>query len=156
LNLIILFLLISLWIIFIYEGDIGIIEIGMFIAAMQALVSIMSAAFARIKLKVLRNVIRGTYAAEVMLGLLLLILSFSYCLTAWEPNIPTFSDAIWYCFAIVTTIGFGDIAAVTLKGRILSIILGMYGIIVVSLITSIIVNFYSEMKQENLQEGSRQ
>ena len=54
----------------------------------------------------------------------------------------------------MTTIGFGDITAVTVKGRVLSVILGMYGIIVVSLITSIIVNFYGEMKRENTQEDN--
>ena len=32
-------------------------------------------------------------------------------------------------------------------GRILSVILGIYGIVVVSLITSIIVNFYGEMRR---------
>ena len=47
-----------------------------------------------------------------------------------------------------TTIGFGDITAVSILGRILSVILGIYGIIVVALITSIIVNFYSEVKSE--------
>jgi hypothetical protein len=44
----------------------------------------------------------------------------------------------------VTTIGFGDLTAVTDFGRILSVILGAYGIVVVALITSIIVNFYGE------------
>jgi succinate dehydrogenase/fumarate reductase cytochrome b subunit len=32
--------------------------------------------------------------------------------------------------------------------RLLSVILGIYGIIVVSLVTSIIVNFYSEVKTD--------
>ena len=59
-----------------------------------------------------------------------------------------FNDALWYCFAIVTTIGFGDLTAVTDFGRILSVILGIYGIVVVALITSIIVNFYGEMKKD--------
>jgi hypothetical protein len=49
----------------------------------------------------------------------------------------------------VTTIGFGDIAASTPVGRVLSVILGLYGIAVVALITSIIVNFYGEMKSED-------
>ena len=44
----------------------------------------------------------------------------------------------------MTTIGFGDLTAVTDFGRILSVILGAYGIVVVALITSIIVNFYGE------------
>ena len=64
-----------------------------------------------------------------------------------EPSITTFGDSLWYCFAVVTTIGFGDMTAVSAIGRILSVVLGIYGIIVVALITSIIVNFYGEMKK---------
>ncbi len=155
LKLILMFLLIALIVGIVQDEEEGtrlFIELDLVIAGMQALVSIMSAAFVRIRLDVLKNVIRGTYATEVILGLLLLIFSFSCCLVAWEPNISSFSDAVWYCFAIVTTIGFGDITAVTFKGRILSVILGLYGIVVVSLITSVIVNFYSEIKEEKSKE----
>ena len=122
--------------------------VAMMIAAAHALLGVMAVAFARINLRVLIDVIRRTYAMEVILGLLLLIVSFSYVLKFLEPNTPTLRDALWYCVAIVTTIGFGDIAAVSTEGRILSVILGMYGIVVVALITSIIVNFYGEMKKE--------
>ena len=59
----------------------------------------------------------------------------------------TYADALWYGFAIVTTIGFGDITATTRIGRIISVVLGAYGIIVVALITSIIVAYYGEMKK---------
>ena len=102
--------------------------------------------FSQVKLDVLSRIIRKTYAAEILFGMLLLITAFSIVLPNFELNIPTFGDALWYCFAIVTTIGFGDITAVTVPGRILSVILGLYGLIVVALITSIIVNFYSETK----------
>ena len=44
----------------------------------------------------------------------------------------------------MTTIGFGDFAATSLIGRILTVFLGIYGLIVVAVITSIIVNFYNE------------
>jgi hypothetical protein len=60
-----------------------------------------------------------------------------------------YTNALWYCFAVVTTIGFGDMTAVSTIGRVLSVILGVYGIVVVALITSIIVNFYGEMKKSN-------
>ena len=154
LNLLALFLLGFIYVGFVGDGDIdGFIMVAMFVAMGQALLSIMTVAFARINLRVLGNVIRQSYATEVLLGLVLLIVSFSYCLKSWEPAINSLADGIWYCFAIVTTIGFGDITATTMKGRILSIILGMYGIVVVSLITSIIVNFYGEMKRENTEEG---
>ena len=58
-------------------------------------------------------------------------------------------SALWYCFSIVTTIGFGDVTATTALGRVLSVMLGVYGLIVVALLTSIIVNFYNEVKDEN-------
>lgn len=102
--------------------------------------------FSQVKLDVLSSIIRKTYAAEILFGMLLLITAFSIVLPNFELNIATFGDALWYCFAIVTTIGFGDITAVTIPGRIISVILGLYGLIVVALITSIIVNFYSETK----------
>ena len=102
--------------------------------------------FSQVKLDVLGRIIRKTYAAEILFGMLLLITAFSIVLPNFELNINTFGDALWYCFAIVTTIGFGDITAVTIPGRIISVILGLYGLIVVALITSIIVNFYSETK----------
>ena len=125
----------------------------MIMVVMHSMASILSVSFARINLKSLANVARETYAAEIIGGLLLLIFAFSYVLSFLEPKLQSMKDALWYCFAIVTTIGFGDITASTTLGRILSVILGMYGIIVVALITSVIVNYYGEMKRER--EGER-
>ena len=99
-------------------------------------------------MSVLKRIIRKTYAAEILFGMLLLIVAVSIVLPGLEPGIVSFADGLWYCFAIVTTIGFGDITATTGIGRLLSVILGIYGIIVVSLITSIIVNFYNEVKSD--------
>ena len=119
----------------------------MFTQAILSLGSIMAVTFARVRLDVLKKIIRKTYAAEIIFGLLLLIVSFSYVFKYMEESINTFADGLWYCFAIVTTIGFGDFTATSIVGRVLSVILGIYGIIVVALITSIIVNFYGEMKK---------
>jgi len=107
----------------------------------------MAIVFSRISFSVLKEIVVKTHAAEIIFGLLLLIVTFSLLLTFFEPNMGSFKDALWYCFAIVTTIGFGDLTAVTDFGRVLSVILGAYGIVVVALITSIIVNFYGEMKK---------
>jgi len=77
------------------------------------------------------------------------MVTLSYVLRFFDPAFTTFWSGLWYCFAIVTTIGFGDITATTTIGKVLSVILGVYGIVVVALITSIIVNFYGEMKKTN-------
>lgn len=79
-----------------------------------------------------------------LLGLLGLIAVASLGLTKVEPSMTNFPDAIWYCFAVVTTIGFGYFYTVIPIGRVITVVLGIYGIIVVSVITSIIVNFYDE------------
>ena len=98
--------------------------------------------------RALRKIIRKTYAGEVIFGLLLLMVAFSLVLMIVEENIHNFWDAMWYCYMLVTTIGFGDITSVTVLGRIISVILGIYGIIVVAILTSIIVNFYTETRSK--------
>ena len=109
---------------------------------------VLTISFSQIRFGTLNKILRKTYALEVLFGLLLLIVTFSFIFRVTEPGIVTYEDALWYCFAIVTTIGFGDITAVSRVGRALSVILGIYGIIVVALITSVIVNFYTEVKDE--------
>ena len=114
--------------------------------AVRELLLIMRISFSKIRLDVLRKVIRKSYAAEILMGMVLLMVATSVVLHMWEPGMENVLDGLWYCFAIVTTIGFGDFTATTVVGRLLSIVLGLYGIVVVALITSIIVNFYTEVK----------
>ena len=111
--------------------------------AIVSFLEAMTVALAQLKVKILFKIIVSTFSLEVLFGLLTMIVCFSIILTSIEPNIETFPDALWYCFAVVTTIGFGDIVAVTPAGRILSVMLGLYGLVVVAVITSIIVNFYN-------------
>lgn len=113
---------------------------------------IMQIIFSRFKTRALIRVLRKTYAIEVLYGLVILIVAISIMLMLYEPSMESFGDALWYCFAIVTTIGFGDIYATSLIGRLLSVILGIYGLVVVALITSIIVNLYQESSSRESKE----
>ena len=114
---------------------------------LRCLFHIIAISFSQIQLNILMKIIRRSYALEILFGQMMLIASFSYVLMYTEESINDYWDGLWYCFAIVTTIGFGDIVATTIAGRILSVILGIYGIIMVALVTSIIINFYSETKE---------
>ncbi|MBQ6921075.1 MAG: two pore domain potassium channel family protein [Bacilli bacterium] len=112
--------------------------------AVSAFLEVISTATNRLKLRVLFKIIVRTYALEIILGLVTIMVGFSLLLAIYEPEIPTFSDGLWHSFATVTTIGFGDFKVVTAVGRALTAIMGIYGIVVVAVITSIIVNFYNE------------
>lgn len=112
--------------------------------AVVSFIEAMSIALAQLKVKVLFRIVVSTFSLEVLFGLLIMIATFSFVFVATEDTITNYGEALWYCFAVVTTIGFGDFAATSLIGRILTVFLGIYGLIVVAVITSIIVNFYNE------------
>lgn len=143
------------------ETPVAFAVVIMLLISIRSFARIMTVTFARLRLDLLRDIVKQTYAAEIIFGLVLLIVSFSWVLMYMDPAFTHFSDALWYCFAVVTTIGFGDMTATSTVGRILSVILGIYGIVVVALITSVVVNFYGEMKkaepgeEEALPEGAQ-
>lgn len=116
---------------------------GVALAAIS-LFTVLKEAFSKIHFATLGEIARKTYAIEILLGMLFLIISFSFAMSILEGF--SYLDALWYCFAVVTTIGFGDIVPQSIFIRTLSVILGIYGIIVVAVITSIIVNFYNESR----------
>lgn len=109
---------------------------------------VLAFAFSRIQLKGLIKIIRKTYVLEILYGLVILLVSFSFYFTIMEESIETFGDGLWYSFAVITTIGFGDLTVSAPVSRVLTVILGLYGIIVTASITSVIVNYYNEVKDK--------
>ncbi len=95
------------------------------------------------KIKILVDILFKTHTIDSIVGLLAFIIAFSFIFPFFEPTIPSFWDAMWYCFMVISTIGFGDLAATTVVGRIMTVILGIYGIVIVAIITSVIVNYYN-------------
>lgn len=98
----------------------------------------------KLKLDVFTRVLRKSMVYEILLSLLIIVILSSVYFLLVEEKITSFVDALWYSFSVITTIGFGDIYVTTTFGRILSVILGIAGIVVVALFTSIIVNIYNE------------
>lgn len=73
------------------------------------------------------------------------ILVFFFCaFLIWllEPSIQSYPDSLWYCFAAATTVGFGDLTAVTMLGRIITVLLTIYSIAVTAIFTAVITNFF--------------
>lgn len=80
---------------------------------------------------------------------------FIAALAIWlsEPHIKNYGDSIWYCFASATSIGYGDIAATTVLGRIITIILSIYSIAVIAIVTAVIVGFFNDMAKARANES---
>lgn len=94
--------------------------------------------------KLIWRILKRTGAVKLIYGFLTVFIIISIAIMLVEPNINTFSDSVWYCFSVMTTIGFGDITAVTLIGRILSVILSIYSILIIAVIPGVLTSYYIE------------
>lgn len=101
----------------------------------------------KLKINIIQKIIKKSMVYEIILSLCILVVLCSLYFTIVEPNMTSYVDSLWYSFSVITTIGFGDVYVTTTFGRILSVILGISGIVVVALFTSVIVNFYNEMNK---------
>lgn len=97
------------------------------------------------RLKILWMIQKRTHADQIIFGFVLFLLASAVIIQAAEPDIHRYVDALWYCYAVISTAGFGDIVAVTLIGRICSVLLTLYAIFVIAIVTGVVVNFYSQM-----------
>lgn len=90
------------------------------------------------------------HGLDVLFGLVIIIVLTSCLFPYLEPDVfSNGEDALWYCFMLVTTIGTGDFVATTRLGRILSAIIGCYGIVIVSILTSAIVVYINKMQDKS-------
>ncbi|WP_461168984.1 potassium channel family protein [Arthrobacter sp. Z1-15] len=97
------------------------------------------------RVRLLWNIIRATGADGVFTGFLLVLAGGSLMLARFEPGINNLGDALWFLFVSFTTIGFGDFVPVTMPGRLITVVVSLYGILVVALGTGVIVGYYSEI-----------
>jgi voltage-gated potassium channel len=79
----------------------------------------------------LKDRARNTFLAASLLALLLVVVCSIAVLhfeTTREANIRTADDAVWWSFATITTVGYGDRYPVTPEGRFVAVILMCAGV----------------------------
>ena len=80
---------------------------------------------------------------DKILGVYLVIYFItSLLIWAFDDDIKDLSDALWFTFASVTTIGYGDLVAYSPMARILTVLLTIYSMAVVAIFTGIIAGFF--------------
>lgn len=89
-------------------------------------------------------VLKRTGLIKMFIGFVVCYFIAALLLFMIEPQVTTFGDGLWFCFVAFSTIGFGDITAVTMLGRIIVIFITVYAMIVLAMIPGVVVSYYTE------------
>lgn len=89
--------------------------------------------------------ILGTYALYLATTLYFASLTFYTFEQGVNPNVNNYFDAVWWSIITVTTVGYGDIAPVTIAGRVIAIVLILGGMGLFSVITAYLSSNFLKM-----------
>lgn len=104
------------------------------------------------KLRLLKEVLVRTNADKILIAYVVFVLVSALGILIVEPNIDKYGDALWYCYAVVSTTGFGDVIVVTVFAKIISVLVTVYSTIVIAIVTGVVVNFYTEVAERQRKE----
>lgn len=96
------------------------------------------------KLRRIIMILKRTGTLKMLVSFIAFYCAASTVVWLFEPNVNTIGDGFWYCFVASTTIGFGDIVALTYLGRIITVLVSVYGIVVTAMIPGVVVSYYME------------
>ena len=96
------------------------------------------------KLKLFLKVMKRTGLLKILAMFIIVFFLASLLIMFVEPGINNFLDALWYTFVATTSIGFGDICVQTHIGRIITVVMTVYEIVITAMITGVILTFYIE------------
>ena len=105
------------------------------------------------KIRLIRRILKHTGADKIVFGFVGFMLLTALVIWACEPEIHTYREALWYCFTVVSTIGFGDVVVRTPISRGLSVALSIYAIVTLAIFTGVIVNYYTQLVELRQQES---
>ncbi len=97
------------------------------------------------RLRILRNILVRTKTDRILLGYLVFVLLSALLILIFDPAITHYGDALWYCYAVVSTAGFGDVVATVMLSKMLSVLVTAYSTIVIAVVTGVVVNFYTQI-----------
>ena len=99
------------------------------------------------KLHILKNVLVRTHADKILSTYLIFVFLSALVIRVIEPGISSLPTALWYCYAVISTVGFGDVVVTTYIGKLISALLTVYSLLVIALVTGVIVNYYNQLIQ---------
>lgn len=105
------------------------------------------------KFKIIFNIFKTTGLIKFIAFYLFCFLVIAATLHYTDPAIKTFEDGLWYCFVSSATIGFGDIIVTTTLGKLLTVFLSLYSLLLIGFIPGIIVTYFGEFNKVKSNES---
>ena len=96
-------------------------------------------------LRMFWNIVKKCHFDKFLIGFFVCFFAGAAVIQAVEPGIDRYGDALWYLFVASTTIGFGDIVVETFAGRMVSVIIVIYEIVLTACLSGVIVSNYLEV-----------
>ena len=73
-----------------------------------------------------------------------------------NSKMKTVLDALWWCIATVTTVGYGDVVPVTRLGRIVAIIYMFFGITLIAILLAVVTNTFYKKRIEKQETDKKE
>ena len=99
------------------------------------------------RLKMLKRILVSTHTSQILFSYVVFILLDAMLIYISDPNIHSYTDSLWYCYAVISTIGFGDVTVISPIAKLASVLLTIYSIVVIAIVTGVIVNYYNQIIQ---------
>jgi voltage-gated potassium channel len=102
---------------------------------------------------IFRNRAQGAFTSVSIIAVLLLIFSAIAILQVEDSpnsNIKTAEDALWWAYATITTVGYGDKFPVTTEGRLIASILMTAGVGLFGTFTAYVASWFVEGKRNSV------
>lgn len=93
----------------------------------------------------------GTFASVAMISFVLVVAASITILnfeTSPQSNIKTASDALWWSFVTMTTVGYGDYFPVTMMGRISAAVLMTAGVGLFGTFTACVASLFLQQEEQ--------
>jgi voltage-gated potassium channel len=81
---------------------------------------------------------------KIFIALFIIILLAPIPVSLIEPRMHDYFEALWWVIVTTTTVGYGDISPVTPIGRVIAVVLMVFGIGIIGIVTSSITSILIE------------
>lgn len=96
------------------------------------------------RLKIVFRILKVTGASQILDSYLVFVFMDAALIWIFEPTIKTYMDSLWYCYAVISTAGFGDVVVTAFIPKVLSVLLTIYSLVALAIFTGVVVNFFNQ------------